>query len=169
MDRELNILGPNEVGELCIRGGNVTTGYWNRPEATAEALVDGWLHSGDAAKFDEEGFYYIVDRWKDMFISGGENVYPAEVENVIYQHPAVAEVAVIGVPHPKWQEVGKAVVVLKGGQSLTEDEVIKFCQGKLARYKIPKSVAFIAALPRTAAGKVLKRELRVHYVKEGKP
>jgi fatty-acyl-CoA synthase len=160
MDREYKVLGPEEVGELCIRGGNVTTGYWNRPKATAEALVDGWLHSGDAAKYDVDGFYYIVDRWKDMFISGGENVYPAEVENVIYQHPAVAEVAVIGVPHPKWQEVGKAIVVVKEGQTVTEDEVIEFCQGKLARFKIPKSVAFMDELPRTAAGKVLKRELR---------
>ena len=165
MDQELNVLGQEEVGELCIRGGNVTTGYWNRPEATREALIEGWLHSGDAAKFDAEGFYYIVDRWKDMFISGGENVYPAEVENVIYNHPAVAEVAVIGVPHPQWQEVGKAVVVVKAGQTLTEAEVIEFCQGKLARYKIPKSVAFMEALPRTAAGKVLKRELREQFSK----
>jgi fatty-acyl-CoA synthase len=163
MDRQGNVLGPGEVGELCIKGGNVTTGYWNRPEATAEALVDGWLHSGDAAMYDEEGFYYIVDRWKDMFISGGENVYPAEVENVIYKHPAVAEVAVIGIPHPKWQEVGKAIVVLKEGHTLTEGEVIEFCQGKLARFKIPKSVAFTDQLPRNAAGKVLKRELRQEY------
>jgi fatty-acyl-CoA synthase len=169
MDRGGNLLGPNEVGELCIRGGNVTSGYWNRPEATAEALVEHpvpggrWLHSGDAAMYDEEGFYYIVDRWKDMFISGGEKVYPAEVENVIYHHPAVAEVAVIGVPHPKWQEVGRAVVVVKEGQTITEEEVIEFCRGKLARYKIPKSAVFVEALPRTAAGKVLKRELRETY------
>ena len=169
MAREGNVLGPNEVGELCIRGGNVTTGYWNRPEATAEAIVEHpgllgrWLHSGDAAMYDEEGFYYIVDRWKDMFISGGENVYPAEVENVIYHHPAVAEVAVIGVPHPRWQEVGRALVVLKEGQALEEAEIIEFCQGKLAKYKIPKSVVFVDALPRTAAGKVLKRELREMY------
>jgi fatty-acyl-CoA synthase len=162
-DREGNILGPNEVGELCIRGGNVTTGYWNRPEATEEAIVDGWLHSGDAAKYDEEGFYYIVDRWKDMYISGGENVYPAEVESVIYEHPAVAEVAIIGVPHPKWQEVGKAIVVVKEGHSITAEEIIEFCQGKLAKFKIPKSVAFVDALPRTAAGKVLKRELRSQF------
>jgi fatty-acyl-CoA synthase len=101
-----------------------------------------------------------------MFISGGENVYPAEVENVIYQHPAVAEVAVIGVPHPKWQEVGKAILVVKEGQALTETEVIEFCQGKLARFKIPKSVAFVDVLPRTAAGKVLKRELRAQLVQE---
>ncbi len=165
VDREGNPMGPDEVGELCVRGGNVTTGYWNRPEATAEALVDGWLHSGDAAKYDSEGFYYIVDRWKDMFISGGENVYPAEVENAIYQHPAVAEAAIIGVPHPKWQEVGRALVVLKEGQTLIEQELIDFCQSKLARYKIPKSVIFVESLPRTAAGKVLKRELRKAYGK----
>ncbi|RME80900.1 MAG: long-chain-fatty-acid--CoA ligase [Caldilineae bacterium] len=163
VDREGNVLGPNEVGELCIRGGNVTTGYWNRPEATAEAIRDGWLHSGDAARYDEEGFYYIVDRWKDMFISGGENVYPAEVENVIYQMPAVAECAVIGVPHPQWQETGRAIIVVKEGYSLTEQEVIDFCQDKLARYKIPKSVVFVDSLPRTAAGKVLKRVLREQY------
>jgi fatty-acyl-CoA synthase len=163
-DKRGHDLGANEVGELCIKGGNVTTGYWNRPEATKETIIDGWLHSGDAAKFDEEGFYYIVDRWKDMFISGGENVYPAEVENVIYQHPGVAEVAVIGVPHPKWQEVGKAIVVIKGDSDLSEGDIIGFCQGKLARYKIPKTVAFIDALPRTAAGKVLKRELRDQFV-----
>jgi fatty-acyl-CoA synthase len=166
MDREGNLLGPDQVGELCIRGGNVTTGYWNQPQATAEAIVDHpipggrWLHSGDAAMYDDEGFYYIVDRWKDMFISGGENVYPAEVENVIYHHPAVSEVAVIGVAHPRWQEVGCAVVVVKEGQTLSQDEVIEFCQGKMAKYKIPKSVVFLDALPRTAAGKVLKRELR---------
>lgn len=164
LDEEGNTLGPNQVGELCIRGGNVISGYWNRPEATAETIVEGWLHSGDAAQYDEEGFYYIVDRWKDMFISGGENVYPVEVENVIYQIPAVAEVAVIGVPHPKWQEVGKAIVVVKDGQTLTEEEVLEFCQGKLARYKIPKTVDFVDALPRNAAGKVLKRELRDKYL-----
>jgi fatty-acyl-CoA synthase len=115
--------------------------------------------------YDEEGFYYIVDRWKDMFISGGENVYPAEVENAIYQHPAVAEVAVIGVPHPKWQEVGRALVVLKEGHTVQEEEIIAFCQGKLAKFKIPKSVVFVETLPRTAAGKVLKRELRETYGK----
>ena len=163
MDRQLNKLGPGEVGELCIRGGNVTSGYWKRPEATAEAIIDGWLHSGDAALYDEDGYYFIVDRWKDMYISGGENVYPAEVENVLYQHPAVAETAVIGVPHPKWQEVGKAIVVLKAGQSASEEELIDFCQDKLARYKIPKSVAFTDVLPRTAAGKVLKRALKEQY------
>jgi fatty-acyl-CoA synthase len=160
LDETGSVLGPHQVGELCIRGGNVILGYWNRPRATAETIIDGWLHSGDAARYDEEGFYYIVDRWKDMFISGGENVYPAEVENVIYQNPGVAEVAVIGMPHPKWQEVGKAVVVVKRGYALTEADIIQFCQGKLAKFKIPQSVVFVDALPRNAAGKVLKRELR---------
>ena len=166
VDREGNVLGPDEIGELCIRGGNVTTGYWNRPEETAAALVDGWLHSGDAARYDEEGFYYIVDRWKDMFISGGENVYPAEIENVIYDHPAVAEVAVIGVPHPRWQEVGRALVVPKAGATLTESEIVDFCGERLARYKIPRSVIFVESLPRTAAGKVLKRQLQRRYGQE---
>jgi fatty-acyl-CoA synthase len=163
MDQKGNVLGPDQVGELCIRGGNVTSGYWNRPEATAEAIVNGWLHSGDAAKYDEDGYYYIVDRWKDMFISGGENVYPAEVENVLYQHPGIAEVAIISIPHPKWQEVGRAVVVAKEGQPLSDQEIIEYCQGKLARYKIPKSVVFTDVLPRTAAGKVLKRKLSEEF------
>ena len=162
-DQEGTQLGANQVGELCIKGGNVTTGYWNRPQATSEALIDGWLHSGDAARFDNDGYYYIVDRWKDMFISGGENVYPAEVENVVYQHPAVSEVAVIGIPDPKWQEVGLAIVVVKEGSTLSEQEVLDFCKEKLARFKIPKSVVFTESLPRTAAGKVLKRELREQY------
>jgi fatty-acyl-CoA synthase len=167
LDPEHNLLGPNEVGELCVRGGNVTTGYWNRPEATAEAIVDHpalgaggpWLHSGDAARYDEEGFYYIVDRWKDMFISGGENVYPAEIEAVIYKHPAVHMCAVIGVPHEKWGEVGLACVVLKPGASTTEEELIAFMQDHLARFKVPKSVDFLTELPISAAGKILKREL----------
>lgn len=165
MDQELNVLGSNEIGELCIRGGNVTTGYWNRPETTEAAIIDGWLHSGDAAKYDEEGFFYIVDRWKDMFISGGENVYPAEVENVLYQIPQVAEAAVIGLPDPKWQEVGRAVIVLKAGQVLTEAEIIEHCQGKLAKYKIPKSIVFTNEISRNATGKVMKNELREQYGK----
>ena len=159
MDQDDNVLGRNEVGELCVRG-NIIPGYWNDPQRTAETIRDGWLHSGDAARYDDEGFYYIVDRWKDMYISGGENVYPAEVEKVLYEHPAIAEVAVIGVPHPRWQETGRAVVVAREGQTLTEQDVIDFCQGKLARYKIPGSVVFVDALPRNDIGKVEKVELR---------
>ena len=155
-----DVIEPDQVGEIWVKGPNVTPGYWNRPEETAEAIVDGWLKTGDAAYRDAEGYYYIVDRWKDMYISGGENVYPAEVENVIYQLPEVAEVAVIGVPDDRWGEVGQAVVALKAGERLGEADILKHCDGKLARFKQPKSVRFIDALPRNATGKVLKRELR---------
>jgi fatty-acyl-CoA synthase len=151
------------MGELLIKGPGVTPGYWQLPEITKQSFEDGWLHSGDVARRDEDGYYYIVDRWKDMFISGGENVYPAEVENVLFSNPAIAEAAVIGVPDPKWGEVGRAVVVVKPGQELSEQKLIEFCQGKLAKYKIPKTVVFIEALPRNAAGKVLKPELRKQF------
>jgi fatty-acyl-CoA synthase len=165
VDRDGRDLPQGERGELLVKGPGVTPGYWNLPAVTAQAITaDGWLHTGDVALQDADGFYFIVDRWKDMYISGGENVYPAEVEDVIFQHPAVAEVAVIGVPHPKWQETGRALIVLKPEQSATEREMIDFCLGKLARYKIPKSVYFLEQpLPRTAAGKVLKRELRKQF------
>ena len=154
------VLGPDRVGELWVRGPNVTPGYWNRPDATAGSIVDGWLRTGDAARRDADGYYTIVDRWKDMYISGGENVYPAEVENVIYQMPDVAEVAVIGVPDERWGEVGQAVVVAKPGSVLAEADVLRWCAGRLARFKQPRSVRFLDALPRNATGKVLKRDLR---------
>jgi fatty-acyl-CoA synthase len=163
VDRESKEVPVGEMGELLIKGPGVTPGYWELPEITAKSFDDGWLHSGDVARCDEDGYYYIVDRWKDMFISGGENVYPAEVENVLFSNPAVAEAAVIGVKDEKWGEVGRAIVALKPNQTLTEQEVIEFCQGKLAKYKIPKSVVFISALPRNAAGKVLKTDLRKQY------
>ncbi|MBE3559399.1 MAG: long-chain fatty acid--CoA ligase [Ktedonobacteraceae bacterium] len=152
-----------EMGELLIKGPAVTPGYWGLPEVTARTIEDGWLHSGDVARRDEDGYYYIVDRLKDMFISGGENVYPAEVENVLFAHPAIAEATVIGMPDPRWGEVGLAVIVARPGHTLTEQEVIAFCQDKLARYKIPRSVVFVDALPRNAAGKVLKTELRKRF------
>ncbi len=150
----------DSVGELWVKGPNVTPGYWNNPDATADSITDGWLHTGDAARRDDEGFYYIVDRWKDMFISGGENVYPAEVESALFELNGIADVAVIGMPDDKWGEVGQAVVVLASGASLSEADILAFCDGRLARYKIPKSVRFIDELPRNATGKVLKRELR---------
>jgi fatty-acyl-CoA synthase len=153
-------VSPGEVGELWVRGSHITPGYWNRPEATAEAITHGWLHTGDAARIDEDGFYFIVDRWKDMYISGGENVYPAEVEEVLYQLPMIAEAAVVGVADDKWGEVGCAVIVVKEGQRLDETEILAHCVGRLARYKQPKSVVFLEALPRNATGKVLKHELR---------
>lgn len=152
------------VGELWVRGPNVTPGYWNRPEATAESITDGWLHTGDAAREDEDGYLYIVDRWKDMYISGGENVYPAEVENVIYQLRGVLEAAVIGVDDDRWVEVGKAVVVMEPNAApLDEAAVLTHCVKHLAKFKVPKSVEFVDELPHNATGKILKRELRERY------
>ena len=154
---------PNEIGELWVRGDHITPGYWQKPDVTKGAFSDGWLHTGDAATMDDEGFYTIVDRWKDMYISGGENVYPAEVENVLYQIPTLAEAAVIAVPDQRWGEVGRAVVVVKPGMILTEDEVLGHCAANPARYKLPHSVVFTDALPRNATGKVHKPTLRQNF------
>ena len=151
------------VGELWVRGPNVTPGYWNRPDATAEAITDGWLHTGDAARQDDDGYFYIVDRWKDMYISGGENVYPAEVENVIYQVPGVIEAAVIGVDDERWVEVGKAIIVRRPDVDLDEAAILRHCVERLAKFKVPKSVVFVDELPHNATGKILKRELRDRY------
>ena len=152
-----------EVGEIAIRGGVVMKGYWNKPEATASAIRDGWFYSGDAGYYDAEGFLYIHDRVKDMIVSGGENIYPAEVENAVFGHPAVADVAVIGVPDAKWGEAVKAIVVLKPGVSATPEEIIAFTRSRIAGYKTPKTVDFAAALPRNPSGKILRRELREPY------
>ena len=157
------------IGELLIKGPNITPGYWNNPAATERSFTDGWLHTGDAARLDEEGFVYIVDRWKDMYISGGENVYPAEVENVLFQLPAVADAAIIGVPSERWGEVGMAIIVRKPELDLAEGDVIRHCLARLAKFKVPQSVAFVDALPRNATGKVLKRELRTQFVGENAP
>jgi acyl-CoA synthetase (AMP-forming)/AMP-acid ligase II len=151
-----------ESGEVLIRGDHIMTGYWNRPDATAEAIVDGWFHSGDVAVYDDEGFIYIQDRIKDMIISGGENVYPAEIENVILSHPGVGDVSVIGVPHEKWGETPLACVV-KTDASVDEKAIINYCDGKLARFKMPTAVRFIDVIPRNASGKALKRELRLQF------
>ncbi|MFZ2349798.1 MAG: long-chain fatty acid--CoA ligase [Candidatus Bipolaricaulis anaerobius] len=160
---------PGEAGELLIRGPHVCTGYWRNPEATTEAIVDGWFRTGDLARRDNEGFYYIVGRVKDMIISGGENIYAAEVEATFREHPAVADAALIGTPDPKWGEVGLMVVVLKPGAAATTEELQAFCGERLARYKVPKKVVFAETLPYSAYGKVLKAELRARYVsaKEG--
>ena len=152
------------VGELALAGPHVCSGYWRRPEATAEAAPDGWWRTGDLAQVDAEGYYYIVGRKKDMFISGGENVYPAEVEGALATHPGIAEVAVLGQPDPKWGEVGLAVVVPRQPGTLTAADVLAFCDGKLARYKIPKAVVFTEALPRNVMGKVVKSALYDCYV-----
>jgi fatty-acyl-CoA synthase len=161
------IAHPGEVGEVQIRGPGIMKGYWNRPEATAEAIdPEGWFRSGDAGYFDEDGFLYIHDRVKDMIVTGGENVYPAEVENALFGAPGVADAAVIGVPDEDFGEQVKAVVVLRpgtdGGAEL-EQALIAHCRGKIAGYKVPKSVDFVHALPRNPSGKVLRRELRAPY------
>ena len=163
VDGDMNDLPPGEEGELVIQGPNLMQGYWDRPEATEEAFEGGWFHTGDIARMDEDGDLYIVDRKKDMFISGGENVYPAEVENALYELSQVAETAVIGAKDEKWGEVGRAIVVLKPGEQLEEGDVIDFLKARLARYKVPKKVIFIDQLPRNAAGKVLKNRLRETY------
>lgn len=162
VDADGRDVAPGEVGEVLVRGPHVMVGYWNRPEATAETLRDGWLHTGDVATMDKDGFVTIRDRTKDMIISGGENVYPAEIENVILGHPGVAEVAVIGQPSETWGESPFAVVVA-ADPSLRDADVLDHCRGKLARYKLPKAVEFVDAIPRNPTGKVLKRVLRERF------
>lgn len=151
------------VGELALAGPHVCSGYWRRPEATAEAYRAGWWHTGDLVRRDDEGYYYIVGRKKDMYISGGENVYPAEIEGVLATHPGIAEAAVLGCPDPKWGEVGLAVVVARVPGALTPEIVLAFLDGKLAHYKIPKRVVFAEVLPRNAMGKVVKSDLYDRY------
>jgi fatty-acyl-CoA synthase len=152
-----------ELGELWVKGPNITPGYWNRPDADKASFTDGWLHTGDATRIDEEGFYFIVDRWKDMYISGGENVYPAEIENVLYQHPAIAEAAVIGAADQRWGEIGVAVVAVKPGHLLSKTDIDAHCAANLARFKCPALIHFVDALPRNATGKVHKPTLREKY------
>jgi fatty-acyl-CoA synthase len=152
-----------EVGELIVRSPSNMAGYWNLAEATEAALVDGWMHTGDAATMDEDGYIYIQDRMKDMIISGGENIYPAQVESAIYGHPAVAEVAVIGVPDDVWGEAVKACVVPRPGQSVDLDSIVEWTRERVAGFKVPKSIDVIPALPRNSGGKILRRELRAPY------
>ena len=157
-------LGPDEVGEVWLRAPNVTPGYFNRPAETAAALTPaGWLRTGDGGYVDDEGYLFLTDRVKDMIVSGGENVYPVEVEEALAQHADVADVAVIGVPHERWGEAVKALVVPRAGRRPTPEELIAFARERLAGYKLPRSVEFVDELPRTPSGKVLKRELRRRY------
>jgi acyl-CoA synthetase (AMP-forming)/AMP-acid ligase II len=156
-------VGTGETGEICVRGDLVMKGYYKNPEKTAEAIVDGWLHTGDVGHIDAEGCLHITDRKKDMIISGGFNVYPSEVEQVIWSHPAVQDCAVIGVPDEKWGEAVKAVVELNAGQAVTAEELITLCKDRLGSVKAPKSVDFVASLPRSPVGKVLKKDLRAQY------
>ena len=162
-DSDGNELSPGETGEIVTRSDLVMKGYWREPEATAETLRDGWLHTGDLGYMDERGYLFLMDRSKDMIISGGENIYPREIEEAIVQHPAVREVAVIGVPDPQWGEEIKAVVSLVPGRTVTETELIDFCTEHIARYKKPRSVDFVDELPKNNYGKITKRELREKY------
>jgi long-chain acyl-CoA synthetase len=156
-------LPAGQVGEIVVRGPQLMAGYWHAPDATAETLRGGWLHTGDAGRLDADGYLYIHDRVKDMIVSGGENVYPGIVEQVLAEHPAIADVAVIGVPDPRWGETVKAVVVLRPGATAGETEIIDFCRGRLGGFQRPRSVDVVDALPRNTAGKVLKRVLREPY------
>jgi acyl-CoA synthetase (AMP-forming)/AMP-acid ligase II len=164
VDDEGRDSSPTELGEICLKGPKVFKGYWKNPEATAEAVKDGWFHTGDIGTLDEEGYLYIMDRKKDMIISGGENIASPEVERTLYELPAILEAAVIGIPHPKWLEVPKAYVVLKEGKGLSKEEIVQHCTEKMARFKVPKEIEFIDELPRNPSGKVLKRELRAMHM-----
>jgi acyl-CoA synthetase (AMP-forming)/AMP-acid ligase II len=161
IDGEGRAVPTGDVGEICIRSVSVMSGYHGKPDATAKAIVDGWYHTGDAGYLDADGYLYIHDRVKDMIVSGAENIYPAEVENALHEHPAVADCAVIGVPDAKWGEAVKAIVVKKG--DVTPEELIAFARQRIAGYKVPKSVDFIDALPRNPSGKILKKDLREPY------
>jgi len=152
--------GPDEIGELQIRGPHVCAGYWRKPAETAAAFVDGWLRTGDLACFDADGCYRIVGRLKDVIISGGENIYPAEVESVLAAHPAVAEVALVGMPDPHWGEVGWAAVVVRPDRDFSDQELLSFAGLRLARYKLPKRIVTLPELPKTGAGKIDKQALK---------
>jgi acyl-CoA synthetase (AMP-forming)/AMP-acid ligase II len=160
VDDQLRDVEPGEVGEVVYRGPTVMAGYHSNEAATAEAFAGDWFHSGDLATLDDEGYLWLVDRKKDLIVSGGENVYPAEVERVLREHPAVADVAVVGVPHPRWVETPLAFVVPAAGASVDEEELIAHCRERLAGYKKPSAIVAVEELPRNAGGKVLKRRLR---------
>ncbi len=163
VDDDGNRVASGTVGEICGKGPQLMTGYWNLPEATAQALRDSWMYTGDAGIIDEQGYVFIQDRVKDMIVSGGENVYPREIEDALYKHPAIAEAAVIGVPDERWGESVKAIVVLKKGATAAAEDIVAHCKGLLAGYKQPRTVDFIDELPRNPSGKVLKKDLREPY------
>jgi long-chain acyl-CoA synthetase len=162
IDADWNEVPPGEVGEIAIRGHNIMKGYWHKPEATADAIsTEGWFRTGDVGRVDEDGYYFIVDRKKDLIIRGGYNVYPREVEEVLYEHPCVAEAAVVGMPHAELGEEVGAAVVLKPGASVSADELRAFVKAQVAAYKYPRRVWFVAALPKGPTGKILKREITI--------
>jgi acyl-CoA synthetase (AMP-forming)/AMP-acid ligase II len=160
VDEDGRAVPPNQTGEIALKGPKVFKGYWRDEAATAKAIREGWFHTGDVGRIDEDGYLYIEDRKKDMILSGGENIASPEVERALYEHPAVREAAVVGVPDQRWGEVPKAFVVLIEDGGAGAEELIEFCRTRLARFKVPKYVEFVAELPRNPSGKVLKRELR---------
>jgi acyl-CoA synthetase (AMP-forming)/AMP-acid ligase II len=163
LDLDDNEVPRGTVGEIAVRGGNVMTGYWNKPDETEYALRGGWMHTGDGGYLDDAGYVFVVDRIKDMIVTGGENVYSVEVENAVAKHPSVAAVAVIGVPDDEWGERVHAVVILAPGASATAEQIREHAKTLIAGYKAPRTVEFVEALPMSGAGKVLKRELRKKY------
>ncbi len=163
VDEKGDDVKPEVKGEVLMRSPVTMKGYWNKPDATANTIKDGWLYSGDVGRLDEDGFLYIMDRKKDMIISGGENIYPAEIEDYLLRNPKVADVAVIGYADEKWGEAVRAILVVQPGETLTEQELIDWCQDKMGKFKIPKSVIFVDAIPRTPTGKILKKDLRAIY------
>ena len=164
VDKQGKLAKTGEIGEIVVNGYITMSGYWGKPDLTAQTIREGWLHTGDLATMDEEGFVYIVDREKDMYISGGENVYPAEVEKLYLDNPKILNAAVVGVQDERWGEVGVVFIVLKEGESMTDDEALRFCDGKIARYKMPKHVRFVKDLPMTAAQKIMRNRLRQAYL-----
>ena len=163
VDEDDRVVASGEVGEIVMRGPQMMRGYWNMPDETAEALRGGWMHTGDAGRVDAEGYLYVMDRLKDMIVSGGENIYPRAVEDVLFDHPSIADAAVIGVPDDRWGETVKAIVVLREGSSASETELIDYCRDRLGGMLRPRSVEFRDALPHAANGKLLKRVLREPY------
>jgi len=164
VDKTGKDVSPGEVGEIIVKGPTLMSGYWNRPDLTAETIRDGWLYTGDLARMDEEGYIYIVDREKDMYVSGGENVYPAEIEKVLHTHPKIFDAGIVGVPDEKWGEVGKAFIVLKPRETMGNGEIFEFLKGKVAKYKIPKYAEYIEELPKTASGKIQKFLLKERHL-----
>jgi long-chain acyl-CoA synthetase len=160
------VLKPGEVGELCVRGPQVMKGYWKMPEETAKTIRDGWLYTGDIARMDDEGYFYIMDIKKDMIIAGGFNIYPKDIDQVLAEHPKVAEAVAVGIPDRYRGETVRAFVVLKPGQSATEEEILEFCRKNLAKYKVPTGVEFRQALPKTASGKILRRIIRQEAIEQ---
>jgi long-chain acyl-CoA synthetase len=164
VDDEGRDLPPGKVGEIIVHTDLIMSGYWRQPEETGNTIKNGWLHTGDMGYYDKNAYIYIVDRKKDMIISGGENVYSKEVEDVLYEHPAVYEAAVIGVSDDYWVERVHALVVLNPGSDTNEEEIISFCRERIAKYKAPKSIEFVKELPKSPQGKILKKDLRKKYV-----